>query len=472
MSDRTHWRCDCGLIRWTGDHHECLQPRTDRRSGNEREDAMATIASGVEIASRQREQIYGLLRDLKEARGLAERYRRKYLSSFSASECSIFPWEKDDPEAYDRLGIERPKAFSPEEAAMDADHLPEGDDDTLDAAGEMKRRMDHLVTEVLAASDASDLDWRMTDLIAGGVGGPLEEFILSLDFRELLYGDLVSDAVQRVIYASLVSYISLLALVSGRPMLGWLRSELRRRQTEGHREQLRVLIATGVPKSDLLVSPEPLDLDASEYDSVAKRQAIRSYLLASRSAAFSPEAIRRAEKEIFEKDQANGGADEPSCVTGLPDGETARSFLDKSQLSERDLEVLRCAVPRSLLITVHGGDAWAMHRALGNVRIARRLLSMGLLAEDGRTTTVDGLRILSGDLPSTVDDSVENSEDQDGQLVAEYKAHFLELLTQGVEWKSLARSKRLSRLWSLISEEEKRQVNQWILRALEGRRPT
>jgi hypothetical protein len=55
----------------------------------------------------------------------------------------------------------------------DQGEASEGAQDQVDV-GELERLMDPLVTEVLAASDPSDLDWRMSDLIAGG---PLEDFL-------------------------------------------------------------------------------------------------------------------------------------------------------------------------------------------------------------------------------------------------------------------------------------------------------
>lgn len=64
-------------------------------------------------------------------------------------------------------------------------------------------------------------------------------------------------------------------------------------------------------------------------------------------------------------------------------------------LERREIQVLLSAEPGSDSLVIHGGDAWAMHRARGNVRHARRLVKRGLLSEQGKTTTVDGIRFLA-----------------------------------------------------------------------------
>jgi hypothetical protein len=204
-----------------------------------------------------------------------------------------------------------------------------------------------MVGEIRSAESPDDLDWTLSDLIAGG---PLEGFLAAAiaalphvpdeDFevstehldpqlrdavhrsvlstqvvlallqtaadrpsgrvdslrqdgespslQELLYGDVLPPAVQEALYAGHVAYLALLTLLDDRPTPQWLRSELRRRLVASQHQYLELLVASarreGIVLPEPLASIEPLDLDAAEREGERERRAVDSYLDGRRAA--------------------------------------------------------------------------------------------------------------------------------------------------------------------------------------------
>lgn len=213
-------------------------------------------------------------------------------------------------------------------------------------AESLEALMRSMVDEIRSARSPEDLDWVLSDLI---VGGPLERFLeaampalphvpdeelavsatgldrdlqdpmhrsllsaevaLSLvhpsharpsglagllrgtseppSLQELLYGRLLPPAVQEALHAGHVAYLVLLTLLDERPMVPWLRSELRRKLVVSQYQYFGLLVAyakrEGVPLPDSLASIEPLDLEAAERDAEREHGAVDSHLDGRRS---------------------------------------------------------------------------------------------------------------------------------------------------------------------------------------------
>lgn len=203
------------------------------------------------------------------------------------------------------------------------------------------RSMRSMIGEIRSAESSEDLDWTLSDLIAGG---PLEEFLAAaiaalphvpdesfdvgtehLDpalrdavqrslvstqvtlallqpstagssghvdllrpegephrLQELLYGHRVPPAVQEALYAGHVTYLALLTLLDDEPTPTWLRVELQRRLAISQHEYLGLLVAyatkAGLDLPEPLAFIEPLDLDAAEREGERERHAIDAYL--------------------------------------------------------------------------------------------------------------------------------------------------------------------------------------------------
>lgn len=104
---------------------------------------------------------------------------------------------------------------------------------------------------------------------------------------ELIGNDRIPRRVRDAIYGSYAAAVCTIALLDPRPLPGWLRAELQRRAVEGHREGLRLLLAVAhragiaLPRSPLVDTLEPLDLDAAEREHLRERSAFQRGLAAA-----------------------------------------------------------------------------------------------------------------------------------------------------------------------------------------------
>jgi hypothetical protein len=97
--------------------------------------------------------------------------------------------------------------------------------------------------------------------------------------EEMVSSDQLPRRIRDAIYGGYASAVCTIALLDPRPMPSWLRADLHRRAVDGHRDSLRLLLAVArregitLPRSPLVDTLVPLDLDAAEREHQRERSA-------------------------------------------------------------------------------------------------------------------------------------------------------------------------------------------------------